>query len=251
MAVIANRLNRYQVQLSWDLGELRNVDPADITAYKVYRSIDGASASLLASVSVRTYTDTDAFDQPTRHYLYEVKASTPSGDYSLGTASPSEKVATGLSGVAKTVLEAEIDFLSWGFEHFGETTTVWQRKEVGEKCPRCYDPDRGIVPQEDCEECYGTGFIGGYDAQTNVQALFRTAESGLITGVDGLVYEKTPTVYFLPTYIFSPNDVVVRETGERYLLGRERHVRLQNQIAFQRFEIDLLPTESILYRLSV
>lgn len=44
----------------------------------------------------------------------------------------------------------------------GIPSIVFRKRDYGVRCPTCWDAKSEKIMRDDCEECYGTGFQGGY-----------------------------------------------------------------------------------------
>ena len=92
---------------------------------------------------------------------YRVKLQTDEGVYFSRPLHTFGKLNYADWRLAESILRAESVLLT---SRSGTVGTLLKRKISGRKCPRCLNPDIGVVEDSDCKICYGIGWVGGYYA---------------------------------------------------------------------------------------
>ncbi len=135
--------------------------------------------------------------------------------------------------------------------------TVLQKKRYGEKCPYCTGAQSDASSNSNCEYCYGTGYLGGYQTPYNMQvmdispsrlkeihysnsvATFNTAEDRYQARAAGI-----PELY--------EGDIIIdRSTDQRFrvvtspVIAQIHRVPLIRQV-----DMYLLPYSDVAYRIS-
>lgn len=131
-------------------------------------------------------------------------------------------------------------------------TRCWHlpRKSFGERCPDCYDTVRQRVVRSNCEVCYGTTYVGGYDDPEEIFVGFR-ASPEVRQKASFADLEPSQTVCWLANYPdLRPGDLIIEPENRRwnvvrvenfeYLRTRIRQVALVDEVSPTdiQFEID-------------
>jgi hypothetical protein len=93
-----------------------------------------------------------------------------------------------------------------------------KRRQWGDPCPVCVDPNTMQVTQPDCPTCYGTGMVGGYYEPMEYWVIMNpTQRIQKLTNDQGVVTAVTETVRALAYPQVMQNDVWVHaSTNARY-----------------------------------
>lgn len=129
---------------------------------------------------------------------------------------------------------------------FGDYAIILRKKTSGVKCS-CYDDDRGSGVS-DCTSCYGTGFVGGYDKDTNIYRMVLTLPTMAIKVTKyGIIVDDSPSGWLAYDCPIKQGDVIwiTDETGQdvyyrfwvkqiipEFLFGRENIVKMKLDLVF-------------------
>ena len=122
-------------------------------------------------------------------------------------------------------------------------TPCWHlpKKSFGDRCPSCYDVVRKRVVRSDCEVCYGTTFVGGYDDPESLNISF-SASAEVRKKASFADLEPSQSVCWLANYPdMRPGDLVIEPENRRwnvvnvenyeYLRTRIRQVCLLDEVS--------------------
>lgn len=98
----------------------------------------------------------------------------------------------------------------------GVEMVVYLRKRNGPKCSRCYSRERNEALDEDCPDCYGTGYSGGYWNPVTVLGLYNPPQHILVEA--GVTMEAGQTYFELANWpSVSLGDIIIdRRMNVRY-----------------------------------
>ncbi len=142
----------------------------------------------------------------------------------------------------------------WILEQGGERVKVFIRRETGVSCPCQWDErlfEFAQQPYNRCAECYGTGFITGYEGPFNLIIAPDDSERKVSQTVAGRRAEHMYEVWTSFTPAVSQRDFIVKQTGERYSVGPVRHVAVRGRSLQQHFNIALFSEEDIRYKVPI
>jgi hypothetical protein len=120
---------------------------------------------------------------------------------------------------------------------------------LGEKCP-CYEDSHG-QSRGDCEICYGTSFVGGYDGPFELLIAPPEAEKTIDLLDMGLHIRYDYMTWAGPFPIINERDVIVRQSNERYLVGPVNYQGSKGAIYQQHFTISYVDEGDIRYKIGV
>lgn len=127
----------------------------------------------------------------------------------------------------------------WILKNTGQLFDLYTRKYEGEKCTKCYDPIRGRAATTDCDVCYGTGFVGGYEPQFQLYVRQKPAQTDLGITPEGYVYNNTPGAWTISTIMIKNRDILINPQGQLFTV-LSSHV---NQAAGYLFHQELMLKE--------
>jgi len=140
---------------------------------------------------------------------------------------------------------------NWMLEQGGERVKVFIRKTSGTPCFCGIDPrsiEIGHQPRNKCEQCFGVGFIGGYEGPYD---LIISPDEGADRRVrqtpEGRTLEHQWDVWTGPSPALTQRDFIVRQTNERYSVGAVRKPSARGNIMQQQFQIKYLEENDIRY----
>lgn len=244
----AKRINKFEILISWDEKPF-----PDTSYYRVERSLDQKKSYVLLADNLTDlfYVDTDAKEVPGAVYFYKVTAFSSSGATKiLGEVSPSWQRSVGLYGMIESALSVHRDHLwSIAFKNYGEDVFILTKKRVGKRCV-CYDPNSG-VPSSDCVNCFGTGYLGGFNFYES-KAIFYRSELRFREDQWGVGITQSPRVYLPPYPIVNPFDILVRKASlERFFVFPVEFVNIQISPLHQVVHIERIPLDSVYYKIKL
>ena len=120
--------------------------------------------------------------------------------------------------IAKSMLRGMYQSLKKGG---GIQGFLLKKKEVGEHCSLCTDNDLGNVVNQHCEECYGTGIIGGYHEGLEFWILPQTQNSAKKLTEVGILDNNSITAECAAYPWISTFDVWVEaQSNDRYVIEK-------------------------------
>lgn len=143
---------------------------------------------------------------------------------------------------------------NWILEQGGERVNVFVRKTAGEVCDCRMDRKRRSYngqPKNNCLECFGTGFLGGYEGPYEAIMAPDDAERRVAQTQWGRHVEHSYEVWFGPTPLLTQRDFVVKQTNERYSIGPVRKPTNRGNIMQQHFTIRRLDEPDIRYAVPI
>lgn len=142
----------------------------------------------------------------------------------------------------------------WILEQGGERVKVFIQKRSGVPCDCTLDARRRAYtkqPLNDCLQCYGTGFEGGYEGPYEMIIGPDEAEKAIRQTPWGRHTSHTYDVWTGPTPLLTQRDFIVKQTGERYSIGPVKRDSNRGNIMQQAFSIFLLDDPDVRYELNV
>jgi len=104
----------------------------------------------------------------------------------------------------------------WILRNTGQLFDLYTRKYDGERCSKCFDPIRGRAATPNCNECYGTGFVGGYEPQFQLYVREKPATHDLGIMPQGYVYNNNPGAWTISTIEIKNRDLLINPRGIIY-----------------------------------
>lgn len=139
----------------------------------------------------------------------------------------------------------------WILEQGGERVKLFLRRVTGVKCDCVWDErleEYSKQPSNTCLECYGTGWVGGYEGPIDIIIAPDDAERRVTQTPNGRQLQHTYEVWIGPSPMTSQRDFIVKQNGERYSIGPVRRTQVRGLILQQAFAIGYLDTGDIRYR---
>jgi hypothetical protein len=136
----------------------------------------------------------------------------------------------------------------WILTQGGERVRVFIRKQSGILCPCSSQKPQHKQPQNDCLQCYGTGFLGGYEGPYNTVIAPDDAERRIAQKDIGRTLEHTYEVWAGPSPLLSQRDFLVKLNGDRYSIGPVRMPTNRGMVLQQHFNIGHIDEPDIRYR---
>jgi hypothetical protein len=141
---------------------------------------------------------------------------------------------------------------NWVLEQGGERVKVFIKKTSGKQCFCGRDPrtiEWNEQPVNNCLECFGTGFIGGYEGPYDMIIAPDDAPRTVSQTPTGRHLEHRYEVWTGPSPLLTMRDFIVKQTNERYSIGGVRKPSVRGNIMQQHFEIEYLDEQDIHYKI--
>lgn len=137
----------------------------------------------------------------------------------------------------------------WILQEGGERVLVYIRKTVGERCSCTGYTHK--QPIGDCHQCFGTGFVRGYEGPYPIVVAPDDAERRLNQMARGRNIEHVMDVWTGPAPLLSQRDFVVRINGERFAVGPVRMPTNRGMILQQHFNLGFIEESDIRFALPI
>jgi hypothetical protein len=242
-----------------DLINLPTYDPSiEKLIPPVLPAEDGSSEVLVTYYRQGNLVRSDLDMQVKIHYRVTTVAVDPTG------TTPSGLIETplGYAPPNAPIQNEKLDYIwreairrnRWVLEQGGERVKLFIRRNTGIRCP-CQWDDRlfeyAKQPVNNCERCYGTGFLGGFEGPTDIILAPDDAERAVRQTPAGRRLEHTYEVWTGPTPLLSQRDFVVKQNGDRYSIGPVRYTQVRGVILQQAFNISSLDECDIRYKVPI
>lgn len=141
---------------------------------------------------------------------------------------------------------------NWILEQGGERVKIMIRKQAGlECCCNAHIDDRvkeyNKQPSARCRECFGTGFVGGYEGPYDIIVAPDDAERRVAQTDKGRRLEHSYEVWTGPSPAVTQRDFIVKQTNERYSIGPVRRPTNRGNYLQQHFTIGYLDEQDLRY----
>ena len=186
-----------------------------------------------------------------KNYFYKVTCVTSNDETDLDLISPEclkpEKMTY--------ILEEAVRRNAWMLDQGGERVLLYIKKRAGINC-RCTYRDlkerTHKQPDQDCDICFGSGFVGGFDGPFPIVIAPLTTEQRVQQTERGLKLAYQIETWIGPTPIVSQRDMIIRRNGDRCLVGPLTPVEGPGGvIAQQHFVVEILDTTDIRYKFNI
>jgi hypothetical protein len=137
----------------------------------------------------------------------------------------------------------------WILEQGGERVRVYLRKVVGLPC-LCVDQTHK-QPISDCQNCFGTGILGGYEGPYDIIIGPDDAEVKLSQRDIGRTTEHSYEVWTGPQPLLAHKDFIMKINGDRYSIGPVRMPTNRGVLLQQHFTIGSFDDKDIRYKVPV
>lgn len=131
-------------------------------------------------------------------------------------------------------------------EQMGERVKVFMRREVGDRCPNYTDTH--AQASNSCPLCYGTGILGGYDGPVDITIAPPEAEKHINLTDTGLKLNFTYDSWTGPSPLLRTRDFVVRQNGERLMVGSVTPQGAKGAVFQQHFTLNYRDSKDIIYQ---
>jgi hypothetical protein len=147
-----------------------------------------------------------------------------------------------------------IKYNQWILEQGGERVKLFIQRGSGVRCPCQWDErlfEFSEQPTNNCADCYGTGWLGGYEGPIPLIIGPDEADRRVSQTAYGRRLEHNYEVWTGPSPMLSQRDFIVKQTGERYTIGPVRRPTVRGRILQQHFTLSYLDECDIRYQVPV
>ena len=137
----------------------------------------------------------------------------------------------------------------WILEQAGDRVKLLIRKWAGVKCD-CWN-EKYKRAKGDCTICFGTSWVGGYEGPFDIKIQPPEAEKDIQETEYGLRISYVYGTFAMYPPLISKWDVIVKKTGERYLVGPVNYQGQRDVIFQQHFDIGHLNSKHVIYKFPI
>jgi hypothetical protein len=137
----------------------------------------------------------------------------------------------------------------WILEQGGERVKVFIRKSVGQACGCSTEEHRQA--RSDCESCFGTGILGGYEGPFDIIVAPDDAEKKIEQSNRGRSFIHNYETWTGPNPLLSQRDFLVKLNGDRYGIGPVRMPSNRGNQLQQFFQMSHLDESDIRYKVQI
>lgn len=186
-----------------------------------------------------------------KNYFYKVTCVTAEDETDLDVITPEylkpEKITY--------IYEEAVKRNAWLLDQAGERVLLYIKKRAGQKCHCTYRDLKERThkqPDQNCETCFGSGFIGGFDGPYPIIIAPLTTEKSIQQTDRGLKLMYQIETWTGPTPLISQRDLIMRRNGDRCLVGPLTPVEGPGGVMVQQhFVIEILDGTDIRYKFNV
>lgn len=139
-------------------------------------------------------------------------------------------------------------------EQAGEVAKVFIQRSAGVRCTQHDILDRTLYGDDErraCKVCYGTGFEGGYIGPIDLLIANFDAATSYKRGNKGRRKTKSQETFTINYPVLRQGDIIVRQNGERYIIGPVRRKESNGLLLQQDFELHILQPSDLLYTITI
>jgi hypothetical protein len=186
-----------------------------------------------------------------KNYFYKITCVTDEDETDIDLITPEslkpEKITY--------IYEEAVARNAWLLDQAGERVLLYIKRRAGTKCHCTYRDMKERThkhPDQDCETCFGSGFVGGFDGPFTVIIAPLTTEQRVQQTDRGLKLAYQIETWLGPAPIVSQRDMIIRRNGDRCLVGPITPVEGPGGVMVQQhFVIEVLDSTDIRYKFPV
>jgi len=183
-----------------------------------------------------------------KKYFYKVTAVTDEDETDLDLIKPEFLAPEKITYIFAEAVRRN----AWILDQAGERVLFYAKKKAGEVCP-CTQRD---VKQrshrrsdQDCDICYGSGFIGGFDGPWPIIIAPLTTEQRINQTERGLNLKYQIETWTGPSPLMQQRDMIVRRNCDRCIIGPITPAEGPGGVILQQhFTLEYLDTTDIRYK---
>jgi hypothetical protein len=184
-------------------------------------------------------------------YFYKVTCVTNEDETDIDLVSPESLKPEKMT----YIFEEAVRRNSWMLDQAGERVLLYIKKKAGKICHCTYRDIKLRThksPDQDCETCFGSGFVGGYDGPYPVIIAPLTTEQRVQQTDRGLRLSYQIETWLGPTPIIKQRDMIIRRNGDRCSIGPITPVEGPGGVMVQQhFVIEILDGTDIRYKFKI
>jgi hypothetical protein len=186
-----------------------------------------------------------------RNYFYKVSCVTLEDETDIDLITPESLKPEKMT----YIFEEAVRRNAWMLDQAGERVLLYIKKRAGTKCHCTYRDVKERThkhPDQDCETCFGSGFVGGFDGAYPIIIAPLTTEQRVQQTDRGLKLDYQIETWLGPTPIVSQRDMIIRRSGDRCLVGPITPVEGPGGVMVQQhFVIEVLDNTDVRYKFNV
>ena len=139
---------------------------------------------------------------------------------------------------------------AWLLDQAGERVLLFLRKSTGERC-KCYIKNERTHKQAkvgSCTECWGTGFVGGYEGPFEIKISPFQAEQKIALTDRGMKLDNVEDTWTTVSPIITQRDFIIRRTSEIYAIGPVSRPEVKGAPTQQHFSVEFIDSTDIRHR---
>ena len=184
-------------------------------AYNVYRgtSINGIFYKLNTTpIETNRFDDTTLSINPNTRYWYKVSTVAVFSDDSISESRLSEPHMYQVKNENKWFNKVN-ERNMWILKNTGILMDLYIRKTTGDVCEKCWDDIRGQSANTQCKECFGTGYIGGYEPISQLYVRQKPAQQQLDLNGQGYMINSNPGAWTISSTQIKNRDLLINPEG--------------------------------------
>lgn len=129
---------------------------------------------------------------------------------------------------------------------------IWLRRlTYGPACINLSDTsDEDVISH--CPICFGTGFVGGYEAPIKLKMSFEPQKADVKIEQAGLTIKQNPTAWTIDTDpIMKESDIIVTYSNERYRISGQESEEKQGKRVYQRLTLTRADKWDVVYDIPI
>ncbi len=149
--------------------------------------------------------------------------------------------------IAKSVVKMERHYLE---KFIKRRANYYIRKRYGERCIYCWDEIKMRTVKENCENCYGTGFVGGYYKPIGIYIQIMPLVRASVLSPIGETKPDETQAWMSNFPLATPGDLIVEvDLGYRWRVVASTPFVFQGYITRQDLRLSLIDVDAIEYKL--
>jgi hypothetical protein len=141
----------------------------------------------------------------------------------------------------------------WILKNTGELFDLYTRLTVVDenhpRCPKCYDPIRGVAGDPNCAICWGTGITGGYEPTIQLYVRQKPAQTTLDITPQGYVYNNVPGAWTISTIQIKNRDLLINPQGKLFSVTSSTINHAAGYFFHQELQLKELDPKDVLYNM--
>lgn len=136
----------------------------------------------------------------------------------------------------------------WILKMDGELFDLYKRKLEGEHCS-CWDDERGSASNPNCDICYGTGFVGGYDPVYQLYIRQKPANNNLSREGRGLTVKNSTGAWTICDIQIRDRDLLINPQGIMFRVTTANVNHAAGYLFHQELAMEEVETNDPIYKL--